>query len=77
MVIAESAGFDYVSIFELVETYGTQKLDNASYAGGESTIVLLIPRTSITEEQNTFLSQRREVFNQRLPGKYLNSFKNS
>lgn len=69
MVIAESAGFDYVSIFELVENYGTQKLDNTSYAGGESTIVLLIPRTSITEEQNIFLSQRREVFNQRLPGK--------
>lgn len=77
MVIAESAGFDYVSIFELVENYGTQKLDNSSYAGGESTIVLLVPRTSITEEQNTFLSQRREIFNQRLPGKYLNGFKNS
>ncbi|XP_066254933.1 uncharacterized protein [Euwallacea similis] len=63
----ETTGFNYIEIFELMESYGSAKLDNSSYTGGESTIALLIPKTSPTNEQNTFLSQRREVFNKLLP----------
>ncbi|KAL1492993.1 hypothetical protein ABEB36_011141 [Hypothenemus hampei] len=63
----ETAGFNYVGIFEAVENYGRNKLNNNSYAGGESTIVLLVTRTSLTDDQRTFLTQRREIFNNQLP----------
>ncbi|XP_066158063.1 uncharacterized protein [Euwallacea fornicatus] len=65
--INETTGFDYIGIFQFMENYGYAKLDNNSYTGGESTIALLIPKTSPTQEQNAFLSQRREVFNSFLP----------
>lgn len=67
--IPESTGFDYVKIFETVENYGYEKLNNGSYTGGESTIVLLVTRTGLTEDQRTFLTQRKEVFNSLLPSK--------
>ncbi|XP_019765142.1 uncharacterized protein LOC109540976 [Dendroctonus ponderosae] len=63
----ETAGFNYVDIFQTLESYGYQKLNDASYAGGESTVALLVPRTSLTDDQRTFLTQRRQVFNAYLP----------
>ncbi|XP_050313563.1 uncharacterized protein LOC126748394 [Anthonomus grandis grandis] len=63
----EVTGFDYVKVFETVENYGYSKLNNNSYSGGESTIVLLVTKTGLTEEQKTFLTQRKSVFNQFLP----------
>lgn len=52
----------------MVENISRAKLDNNTYSGGDSTIVLLIPRTTPTANDNTFISQRREIFRQLIPG---------
>lgn len=64
---SESTGFDYIRVFEAVESFGYQKLNNNSYTAGESTIALFIPRTTLTDEQRNFVSQRKEVINRLLP----------
>ncbi|XP_018578738.1 uncharacterized protein LOC108916900 [Anoplophora glabripennis] len=62
-----SNGFSYTRVIEIIETIGRAKLDNNTYDGAESTIALLIPRTTPTASDNTFLTQRREIFRQSIP----------
>ncbi|CAG9759964.1 unnamed protein product [Ceutorhynchus assimilis] len=63
----ETSGFDYVTIFQTVENYGYEKLNNNTYTGAESTVVLLVPKTGLTDDQKNILLQRKEVFNRVLP----------
>lgn len=62
-----SNGFSYTRVIEVIETISRAKLDNNTYSGAESTIALLIPRTTPTSTDNTFLSQRRDIFRQYIP----------
>ncbi|XP_030755896.1 uncharacterized protein LOC115882163 [Sitophilus oryzae] len=63
----ETTGFDYISIFQKIEAIGNGQLNNNSYAGGESTIVLFVTRTAPNSEQQNYISGRRPVINQYLP----------
>ncbi|CAH1153728.1 unnamed protein product [Phaedon cochleariae] len=59
--------FDYSKVFQTIESIAKSKLNNNTYAGGESTVALLLPRTMPNESQKTFLNQRKEIFRQFLP----------
>ncbi|XP_060537156.1 uncharacterized protein LOC132708682 [Cylas formicarius] len=62
-----SSGFNYITVFESIENIGYDKLNNNTYSGGESTVVLLLPRATMSEDQRNFVSQRRQIMNQYLP----------
>ncbi|KAJ8923846.1 hypothetical protein NQ315_010428 [Exocentrus adspersus] len=64
---SSSSGVSYTGIFEMLERFGRAKLDNSSYSAGESTIVLLIPRSTPSQSDNTFMDQRREIFRHFVP----------
>ncbi|XP_076261721.1 uncharacterized protein LOC143197282 [Rhynchophorus ferrugineus] len=59
-------GFAYDKVIEKVESIANSKLNNASYAGGESTIFLFVTTTSINSNQVTFLQSRKSVINEYL-----------
>lgn len=59
--------FDYSKIYEVMETIVRGKLNNNTYTGGESTIVLLVTRTPPNESHKNFLEQRKEIIKQLLP----------
>ncbi|KAJ8942391.1 hypothetical protein NQ318_016639 [Aromia moschata] len=63
----QNRDFDYATVVETVENVGRLKLNNNSYAGGESTIVVLMPRTTPNQDQNTLLAQRRELIDEHIP----------
>ncbi|KAG5894332.1 hypothetical protein JTB14_004376 [Gonioctena quinquepunctata] len=62
-----TGSFDYAKIYETMEAIVRSKLNNNTYMGGESTIVLLMPRTPPNENQRSFLEQRKEIMKQFMP----------
>lgn len=63
-----SSGFDYRAVYENLENIVKSKLDNNTYAGGESTVILIIPNTTPTDDQKSFLESKRQTYRSILPG---------
>ncbi|XP_028150059.1 uncharacterized protein LOC114343434 [Diabrotica virgifera virgifera] len=59
--------FDYSKVYEKLESVAKSKLNNNTYNGGESTIILLITKNAPTGNQETFVKQRKEIIKQYLP----------
>ncbi|XP_072402009.1 uncharacterized protein [Diabrotica undecimpunctata] len=59
--------FDYSKVYEKLESVAKSKLNNNSYTGGESTIILLIIKNAPTGNQATFVNQRKDIIKQFLP----------
>lgn len=70
LVFADSSGFDYVKIFTIIQEMVEQRINNnTSSLGGKSTVVLFVPYSSpSSDEQRTFIGQRKEIFRTYLPG---------
>lgn len=70
ITVSDSAGFEYVKVYEVLEGLARQKLDNSTYFGADSTIALLIPKIPPNEAQKSYLLQRRDLIRKTSPGKF-------
>lgn len=64
----DSSGFDYTKVYQTVESSIKSKLDNNTYYGRESTVVLLIPRSAPRDDEKNFLEGKRQTIKTLLPG---------
>lgn len=78
-IILDSQGFNYIKIFTVIQEMVEQRINNnTSSLGGKSTVVLFVPYSSpSSEEQKTFITQRKEIFRTYLPGRFLCNLKYS
>lgn len=75
LLFPDSSGFDYVKVYDVAESAIKSKLDNSTYLGGESTVVILIPRSPPSESQKNYLEEKRNVIRKFLPGDFTYKFR--